>query len=84
MERCPSMKPPRYSLNHPNYGAELEAEIEPFLTEIIDRVVDAGWSKDATWTALISLVADLERSTLETSETDNLVKEVVSLLDNFR
>ncbi|GAB5464363.1 hypothetical protein [Hoeflea alexandrii] len=78
------MKPPRYSLNHPNYGAELEAEIEPFLTEIIDRVVDAGWSKDATWTALISLVADLERSTLETSETDNLVKEVVSLLDNFR
>lgn len=79
-----SMMPPRFPPDHPNYGADLEAEIEPFLIELVDRVVDAGWCKDATWTALISLVADMERSTLATSETDRLVKEVVSLLDNFR
>lgn len=78
------MKPPRFPPDHPNYGADLEAEIEPFLVELVDRVVDAGWSKDATWTALISLVADLERSALATSDTDNLVGDVVSLLDNFR
>jgi len=78
------MKSPRFPPSHPNYGSDLEAEIEPFLTETVDRVVDAGWCRDATWTAIISLVADLERTTLETSETDNMIEEVVSLLDNFR
>jgi hypothetical protein len=78
------MKPPRLSPDHPDYGRELEAELEPFLTEIVDRIVAAGWSKDAVWTALISLVADLEHSTFASSETDKLVAEVISLLDNFR
>jgi hypothetical protein len=78
------MKPPRYPPDHPNYGRELEAELEPLITEIVDRVVATGWSKDAVWTALISLVADLENATFATSETDKLVAEVISLLDNFR
>lgn len=78
------MKPPRLPPDHPNYGRELEAELEPVMTEIVARVVDAGWSRDAVWTALISLVADLEHSTFASSETDRLVAEVISLLDNFR
>jgi hypothetical protein len=78
------MKAPCFSPDHPNYLSELEAELAPFLAEIVGRAVDAGWSKDTVWTALISLVADLEQSTFETSETDKLVMDVVSLLDNFR
>jgi hypothetical protein len=78
------MKPPRFPPDHPSYGQDLEAELEPFLIEIVEHAVAAGWSKDAVWTALISLVAHLEQSTFDTSETDQLVTEVIALLDNFR
>lgn len=75
------MKPPRFPPDHPGHMRELETELEPFLIELVDRVVRAGWSKDAIWTALISLVAELEYSTFEKLENDELVLEAMSHLE---
>lgn len=60
------MNAPRFAVDHPDYGLELDQALEPMLTAAIDRALAAGWSSDALWPALRSLVANLERAAMRT------------------
>lgn len=67
------MKPPRYPPDHPDYGLELEEEMEPLISAVIDQAISAGWASKAIWPALGSLVRNLERAATENRRTEEAI-----------
>jgi hypothetical protein len=71
------MKSPRFDADHPDYGLEMQEALETELQELIDRALAAGWSKDAIWPALRSLVTNLELAARENKRTDKAVAAAI-------
>ena len=64
------MDEPRFPDSHPDYELDLEEAMEPALVVAIDAARIAGWSEDALWPALRSLVTNLEYAATENRITE--------------